>query len=797
MALWRQERLGFILERAATRVPFYRRQWEERRRHGDKSPWDRLENWPILAKDSVREDPRSFVAEDCDVRRMYHEHTSGTTGKPLHLWQSRDTVRRWFALFDARLRGWNGVARSDRWAMIGGQLVVPVSRAKPPFWVRNLPMRQLYLSSYHLSPRNVAAYLRAMERFGVVYMLGYASSMVALAQSAQEQGLAAPRLKVAISNAEPLSPSQRERIGQVFGCPVRDTYGMAEIACGASECSAGTMHIWPDAGFIEVLRDDEDYPAATGESGRLICTGLINADMPLIRYAVGDRGALAAAGPRCNCGRDLPRLDRIEGRLDDVLVTAEGRLVGRLDPVFKADLPIREAQIIQESRHRVRVKIVPAAGLEEKHLRLVQRRLQDRLGSSLEVVMETVTERYQRGLNRKFRSVTSLSARSSGRRQTPGRHRGTTGACVSPLSDSKSSEDRKILCRQANGASGPLPFVSVLMPVRNESRDIARNLTEVLAQDYPAERLEILVADGRSTDGTREILEGLAAVNPRLRIIENPGRIVSSGLNRALEQARGEVIVRLDGHGNYPHDYVRRVVALRSETGASNAGGVLVPVGTTYVQRSICAALSAPVGVGGAAMRSRAPGDDVRDVDAVNGGCWLRETLTSAGGFSEEMVRNQDDELSFRLRKAGGRVVQSSSIRFQYVVRDRWRKLFQQYLQYGYWKVRVVQKYPTQASARHVAPALLVGALLGGTLAAPFSRLIAFSTLALGIAYLAAVTVAGFAAAQRRRALRLWPGASLALLLMQVGYGWGSVLGLVGLLVGRSRMDPWFSRLSR
>ena len=86
---WRQERLGFILERAATRVPFYRRQWEERRLRGDKSPWDRLENWPILAKDSVREDPGSFVAEDCDVRRMYHEHTSGTTGKPLHLWQSR------------------------------------------------------------------------------------------------------------------------------------------------------------------------------------------------------------------------------------------------------------------------------------------------------------------------------------------------------------------------------------------------------------------------------------------------------------------------------------------------------------------------------------------------------------------------------------------------------------------------------------------------------------------------------------------------------------------------------------
>lgn len=341
------------------------------------------------------------------------------------------------------------------------------------------------------------------------------------------------------------------------------------------------------------------------------------------------------------------------------------------------------------------------------------------------------------------------------------------------------------------------PFVTVIMPVRNEAAHVEATLGFALAQDYPADRFEVIVADGCSTDGTREIVDRLAAANPSLRIIDNPGRIVSSGLNRALAEARGDVVVRLDGHGEYPPDYVRRVVALREETGAANAGGVLVPIGTSYVQRSICAVLSAPVGVGGAAMRARAPAEDVREVDAVNGGCWLVETLRSAGGFSEEMVRNQDDELSFRLRKAGGRVVQSWSIRFRYVVRDRWGRLFRQYLQYGFWKVRVVRLYPRQASLRHLMPALLVAGLLAGAAAAPFSRVAALGALAAAAAYLVAVCAAGLAAALRWRDLALWPGASLAFLAMHIGYGCGFLAGLPALLSRSSRVDAWFSRLSR
>lgn len=290
--VWQEERLAYLLQRAVTKVPYYREYWLERRRRGDFASWEVLENWPILKKDVMRSNQLAFVAEDCDIRRMYREHTSGTTGKPLNLWLSRDTVRSWYALFEARVRAWHGVSRQDNWAVLGGQLVTPFHQNRPPFWVWNFASRQLYMSSYHLSPDFIPAYLEALRYYRVNYMLGYASSMHALAQAVLERKLDAPSLRVAISNAEPLYEHQRESIAQAFRCPVRDTYGMSEIASAASECGADTLHIWPEVGIIEAVHETGEIVPA-GQTGRFICTGLLNADMPLIRYEVGDHGALA------------------------------------------------------------------------------------------------------------------------------------------------------------------------------------------------------------------------------------------------------------------------------------------------------------------------------------------------------------------------------------------------------------------------------------------------------------------------------------------------------------------------
>jgi phenylacetate-CoA ligase len=405
--LWQEERLSYVLHRAATRVPFYRKHWNQRRKNGDRASWDYLENWPVLDKDPLRENPLAFVAEDCHTRTMFREHTSGTTGKPLSLWWSKETTHAWYALFEARWRRWNNVTRKDRWGIMGGQVVAPFAQRSPPFWVWNVAFRQLYLSSYHLMEDFIPSYIEAVNNYKVIYLYGYASSLYALARGVLDQGLRAPQLKVVISNAEPLDTYQRETIEMAFGCSVKDTYGMSELVCAASECENGTMHLWPEVGVTEVFHNNDTKPLGTGQTGRLICTGLLNSDMPLIRYEVGDRGALAnTSSTPCSCGRNLPILAQIEGRSDDVIITPTGRKIGRLDPVFKADLPIKEAQIIQETLSRIRVLYIPAPGFTKEDGNSIVRRLQQRVGD-LEIVLEAV-ENIPRTANGKFRSVISL-----------------------------------------------------------------------------------------------------------------------------------------------------------------------------------------------------------------------------------------------------------------------------------------------------------------------------------------------------------------------------------------------------
>ena len=211
-----------------------------------------------------------------------------------------------------------------------------------------------------------------------------------LAQGALESGKAPPQLRVVISNAEPLYPHQRSRIEQAFGCDVRDTYGMAETILGASECDHASLHLWPEAGIMEILKDDAEAPVSPGAPGRVVATGLLNDDMPLVRYEVGDRATLDPSTIPCACGRSLPRLESVEGRSDDVVVTPDGTRVGRLDPVFKSDLAVREAQIVQERVDLLRVRVVPAPGWRERDREVIVKRLQDRVGRRMNVVVEEV-----------------------------------------------------------------------------------------------------------------------------------------------------------------------------------------------------------------------------------------------------------------------------------------------------------------------------------------------------------------------------------------------------------------------
>jgi phenylacetate-coenzyme A ligase PaaK-like adenylate-forming protein len=400
--IWQEERLAYVLHRAATQVPYYRTHWATRRRRGDRASWQYLENWPVLKKEAVRRYPTAFVADDCNIRHMYRESTSGTTGTPLDLRWSRSTLRAWFALYEARNRIWNGVCRHENWAILGGQPVVPGDTRQPPFWVWNASMNQLYLSANHISRENVPLYFEAMARYCVTHLVTYSSSASFLARQALDLGLSTIGLKVIIANSEPLFPWQRETIYQGLRSEVREFYGMAEAVAAASECSAGTLHLWPEVGWLEVLSDAEDVHVPRGTSGRLVCTGLLNVDMPLVRYEVGDRGKLGAERMICKCGRTLSIISSIEGRTNDLLITRDGRRVYWLNPIFYG-LPLREAQIIQEGLDRVRILYVHAPEFTPEDAHSIIERLRKRMGN-VEVILEPVKE-ISRSANGKFQAV--------------------------------------------------------------------------------------------------------------------------------------------------------------------------------------------------------------------------------------------------------------------------------------------------------------------------------------------------------------------------------------------------------
>jgi phenylacetate-CoA ligase len=384
---WQLERVSHILHLAATKVPYYRQQWEVRRRHGDRASWEVLENWPILNKAELRKNPQAFVSDEADMLRMFQEHTSGTTGTPLTLWCRRDMVRLWYALSEARWHRWYDVSLRDRWAIIGGQQVVPFDQMRPPFWVWNSGLRQLYMSSLHVRADFLNHYLDAIKRYQIAYLYGYSSALYWLALQALEIGFETD-LKVVITNAEPLYDFQREVISKAFKCPVRETYGLGEMVCAMSECEHEKLHLWPETGLVELLGED-DQPVERGVAGRLVSTGLMNEAMPLIRYESMDMAQYPASDDRCSCGRGLPLVEKVIGRLDDAIITRDGRRLALLDIIFGPDLHVKEAQLIQETLDCLRIKVVPSDGWGEADERKIRSAVRMRTGE-LEVLIETV-----------------------------------------------------------------------------------------------------------------------------------------------------------------------------------------------------------------------------------------------------------------------------------------------------------------------------------------------------------------------------------------------------------------------
>ncbi|HEX9730422.1 MAG TPA: glycosyltransferase family 2 protein [Thermoanaerobaculia bacterium] len=319
---------------------------------------------------------------------------------------------------------------------------------------------------------------------------------------------------------------------------------------------------------------------------------------------------------------------------------------------------------------------------------------------------------------------------------------------------------------------GELPRVTVVMPVRNEERYVERSLGAVLAQDYPPELLEVLVADGMSTDGTRRLVERLGRGRD-VRVIDNPRGIVAPGLNAAIAEARGEVVVRVDGHCEIAPDYVRRAVEHLRRGGVAGVGGPVETVGETPLARAIAAAMSSRFGVGGSAFRVGV--DAPVWADTIPFPAYPRRVLAAAGPFDEELVRNQDEEYNYRLRGAGEKLLLAPDLRSRYYSRADLRSLWRQYFQYGFWKVRVLEKHPRQMRPRQLGPPSLVAALAAGALAAAWSPAGLAVLAGIAAAYLLAAGAAALMVAVPWRYRPLMPVIFAA---MHLGYGCGFWAGL-------------------
>ena len=253
------------------------------------------------------------------------------------------------------------------------------------------------------------------------------------------------------------------------------------------------------------------------------------------------------------------------------------------------------------------------------------------------------------------------------------------------------------------------PIVSVVVPCRNESDHIETCVRSILAQAPPPGDFEVIVADGMSDDGTRDVLDKFSHMDDRLKVIDNPERITSRGLNRAIGVARGQYIAIMGAHAQYAADYLRSSLEVCEATGADNVGGSMTCLGESNLQKAIAIAHHSPFSVGGARWHDT---HYEGPADTVYGGFYRREVFDRIGLFDETLVRNQDDELNLRLAQVGGKIWQSPRIKSWYHPRTSLSALFRQYLQYGYWKVRVVQKHRKPASLRHIVPATFVSALI-------------------------------------------------------------------------------------
>ena len=370
-----------LLIHSFTNVPFYKKKYTQagfKLEDFENFYLKDLKKLPFLEKKDLREfGGNDLLSNNREAGSFFS--SSGSTGTPIQVFFSKYFHQKWSAAYEVRVRNWAGVNHKMRRGMIGGRRIIPNAIASPPYYRYNYFEQQTYFSAYHLSAKTVMNYMQGLKKNKVEYLVGYAMSIYFWADFINNDSDIKPiQLKAVLTSSEKLTTKMRLSIERAFLCKVYDGYSGVE-ACGLiSENKSGELLFSPDTGILEVL-DNNGKQVLNGESGEVISTGLLNYDQPLIRYRIGDRVTLAVTQTsKSNLG--FPIIKEIEGRIEDVVIGADGRKMVRFHSIFININGLKAAQVIQHELNFLEINLVVNNSYSKESEKLVFKRLESQLG---------------------------------------------------------------------------------------------------------------------------------------------------------------------------------------------------------------------------------------------------------------------------------------------------------------------------------------------------------------------------------------------------------------------------------
>jgi glycosyltransferase involved in cell wall biosynthesis len=331
-------------------------------------------------------------------------------------------------------------------------------------------------------------------------------------------------------------------------------------------------------------------------------------------------------------------------------------------------------------------------------------------------------------------------------------------------------------------------FVTVIVPCRNEIKYISKSLDSIILQDYPKNKLEVLVVDGFSEDGTREILKKYIDKYSFIKIIDNPKKIASSAMNIGIKKAKGDIIIRMDAHNIYEKDYIKKCVKYLYEYNADNVGGIWItlPGDNSIIAKSIALVLSHPFGIGNSYFRRGVK--EVKEVDTVPFGCYKKEVFEKIGLFNENLIRNQDIEFNLRLKRSGGKILLVPDIISYYYARPNLKSLFKQNFLNGYWVVYSLKYANMPFSYRHLIPFSFILFIIMNSLITLFYRNFFYLLVALLFFY-GILDMFFSLSLSIRHGLKYLPFLFITFPTLHFSYGLGSLWGLIKLIFSKLKIS--------